>query len=143
MSQSRRNRHAESLRVKETVVEALIGQPDAEVLDDAVRDGVSPGQAQRRVLAALHEARQRVAAPVDQAARQRQTERATRKLKGLSIDASRARAILKRVAAATSAEGIVPLPHAAQLDQVKGDAEALEMVATLKDLGVISDEDLK
>jgi len=145
MTQVRRIRQVESLRVKETLVEALIGQPDADVLDDAIRDGVRPEEARRRVLAALHEARQRLSGPVDREgdARKQERESTGRRAKGLRIDASQARAILKRVAAATSIESTLPLPQAAQLGQVKGDAEALEMVATLRNLGVISDEDLK
>lgn len=142
MSQDRGSKRAESLRVKEALVDALIGQSDAEVLKDAVQDGMRPDESQRLVLGAFCKARQDVAAPRGVNAQNIEAERAGGRPRGLSIDASRARAILKRVAAAVSVQG-EPLPLAAQLDEVKGDAEALQMVATLKDLGVISDEDLK
>lgn len=143
MSRKQENQDIESLRVKEALVEALITQPDAEVLDDAAVDGLRPEEAQRRVLGAFYGARQSIAARSGNNAPQEKSERVPARTRALSIDAARARAILKRVAAAASIEGVVPLPHAARIDQVKGDAEALEMVATLKNLGVISDEDLK
>jgi hypothetical protein len=143
MNHDRRDKHAECLRVKESLVETLIGQSNTEVLEDAARDGMRPDEAQSRVLDALEKARQSVATtPPNRNAQEHPAERGGGRPRALSIDASRARAILRRVAAAPSAAG-VPLAQAAQLGQVKGDAEALEMVATLKDMGVISDKDLE
>lgn len=141
MNHDRRDKHTECLRVKEALVETLIGQSNTEVIEDATRDGIRPDEARLRVLDAFEKARQGVAT-TPLSGRERWAERGSGRTRALSIDASRARAILRRVAAATSAAG-VPLPQAAQLGQVKGDAEALEMVATLKDMGVISDKDLE
>jgi hypothetical protein len=142
MNHDRRDKHSECLLVKEALVETLISQSNTDVLEDAALDGVRPDEAQRRVLDAFKKARQGLATSLSGSTQERRAERVAGRPRALSIDASRARAILRRVAAATSAEG-VPLPQAAQLDQVKGDAEALEMVATLKDLGVIGDKDLE
>ena len=141
MKQTNKGRGAESVRVKDALVDAVVGQPDAEILADAKRDGIDPDEARSRVLTAFFWAQ-------GEAAKRRNAEiggdkvgRVPNRSKALTIDAARARAILKRVAA-TNAGGRIPFANAAQLGAVKDDAEALKMVATLKDLGVISEDDL-
>ena len=142
MNDEQAKRLTESIRVMDALAETLIGQSDAEVLDDAARDGLRPQEAQQRVLEALNKARVSIAASADANARAPSMEAIARRPVALKLDASRARAILKRVAAATATQRLA-WPQAAQLREVQGDEEALEMVAALKDLGVIADKDLE
>jgi hypothetical protein len=142
MNDEQAKRLNESLRVMDALAETLIGQSDAEVLEEAARDGIRPQEAQRRVLEALNKARVSIATSANASARAPSSEASVRRPVALTLDASRARAILKRVAAAIPTQRLA-WPQAAQLREVQGDEEALEMVAALKDLGVIADKDLE
>ncbi len=140
MSEELKNRRATVTRVKELLVDEVMKQSDEQILADAAQDDINPDEVRSRVLAAFGRAREAVFIP--QAAAQGTVEsHATKKPTVLDIDAARARAILKRVASRTHSSGI-PLPVAAQLDQLRGD-EAIRIVSELKDKGVLSDDELK
>lgn len=140
MSQELKIRRATFTRVKELLVDEVMRQSDDQILADAARDGINPDEVRSRVLDAFGRARQAV--NIAQAAERGEVgQQATKRPTVLDIDAARARAILKRVASRTRSSEI-PLPIAAQLDQLKGD-EAIRIVSELKDKGVVSDDELK
>jgi hypothetical protein len=133
MNDDRKKRQATVVRVKEALVDALMAQPDEQILAHAAQDGINPDEVRSRVLDAFRKASHTVNRPVGPEAKKKPTV--------LNIDAAQARAILKRVASRTRSPA-VPLPIAAQLDQVKGD-EAIRIVTELKDMGILSDDELK
>jgi hypothetical protein len=138
-NEEQKKRQATFARVKESVVSEVMGQSDEQILADAAQDGINPDEMRSRVLDAFRKAKQTVS--VSQAVKRAQEQEAAKKPTVLDIDAARARAILKRVASRTRS-GVVPLPIAAQLDQIKGD-EAIRIVSELKDMGVLLDDELK
>ncbi len=115
-------------RLKESLVQDVLAQSDQEILDQAAVDGVNPDEARSRVLDALRKARERVIV----------SEKPT-----LIIDAARARNILRRVAQRPPVDAPAPLLQAAQLEAGKNDSEVIKVVADLRDLGVLSDDEFK
>jgi hypothetical protein len=120
-----RNRSA---RLKDSLVQDMLAQSDEEVLGQAMADGVNPSEARGRVLEALRGAKVRL--------------NSGDKPK-LEIDAARARSILRRVAQRKPLDAPMPLLHAAELEGKKDDTEVVEVVAELRKLGVVSDDELK
>jgi len=112
--------------LKDSLAQILLAQSDEQILADAAADGINPDEARSRVLNAFHQAKKKVSGE---------------KPAVLDIDAARARDILKKVASRSRSKAI-PLPLAAQLGRVKGE-DAIRLVSELKDLGIVSDEELK
>jgi hypothetical protein len=115
-------------RLKEALVQDVLAQSDEETLAQAAAGGANPDEARSRVLDALRMAKERFMA----------SEKPT-----LRIDAARARNILRRVAQRPPVDAPVPLLQAAQLEAGKNDTEVIEVVTELRDLGVVSDDELK
>lgn len=141
MSDDRKTTQAAFVRVKQSLVDDVMGQSDEEILAEAAQDGIEPDEVRSRVLDAFYKAKQTVVVAQTRKANEPSGPVATKKPTVLNIDAARARAILKRVASRTHSN-TVPLPIAARLDQAKGD-EAIRIVSELQDMGVLSDDELK
>jgi hypothetical protein len=138
MTTKRRNRREALGRVKDSLVEGWLALPDEDLGDQVRESGAEPDEVRSRVLHAYQAAKRRVAksaemsAPVERDGNSRV----------LKIDARRARAILKDVASRIPADAL-PWRTAAQLEKAQTDEDALRAVGELKDLGLVSDEELK
>lgn len=136
MSTKRRNGLESFKRVKDTLAEACLAMSDQDLVDE-VKDGrAEPEEARSRVLQ-LYQSARRIAAE-----ELRRTPFAKEPTKLLNIDATRARAILRDVAARADPVAL-PWRAAAQLAPSKSDEEAIKAVGELRDLGVVSDDELK
>jgi hypothetical protein len=140
MSEQSKETKAIRLDVKELLVEELLRQADAVLLAHADEDGVESDTARSRVLEAYRVAAQLVDGQERGGAAQGALHARAKRPKVLSIDAAKARAILKRVAA-RPLPGSAPFANAAHFNPVAGE-EAVRTVTELRDLGVISDDDL-
>jgi hypothetical protein len=141
MRDQRKKRLTASLGIQQMLVDELLAQSEEEVLDSANRDGLDPNASRSRVLEAYRQAKCKVDAAMPQESGYAAVRPPTKRPTVLTIDAARARAILRRVANRPLGSSI-PLANAAQLDQVSGDEEAVRAVAVLWDLGIVSDDEL-
>lgn len=116
-------------RLRESLVQELLNQSDEDILADAAADGINPDEARSRIVNTLLSAKASVS---------------PRKVVAvLPIDADRARSILRRVAQRAPLDAPAPLLQAAELAAKKNDAEVLDVVAKLKRLGVVSDDEIE
>jgi hypothetical protein len=134
----KRNRLEALERVKETLVEGWLAMTDQDLVDQVRQDGFEPEEARSRVLQAYQRAKQIVASDQSKAA----AAGRPKKPRILNIDAAKARAILKDVAC-RSASNSLSWRTAAQLELARSDDEAIRAVGELKDLGIVSDDELK
>lgn len=140
MKDDRESQRTQLLRIKQSLVEDILGQSDEQILAEAREDGIHPDEVRSRVLDAFRKAKHTAeAAPTGNAGTPPAPDTQKRP-SVLNIDAARARTILKRVASRTRSN--TPLPLAASFDQAKGE-EAIRIVSELRDLGLLSDDELK
>jgi hypothetical protein len=139
MGTKRGNRLEVLDRVKEALVEGWLALSDQELLHQVSQEGFEPAdEARSRVLEAYQRAKKIAAADERKSALAEQPKKPA----VLSIDAARARAILMNVASRAGSD-LLPLRNAAQLNRVQSDEEAIKAVGELRDLGIVSDEELK
>jgi hypothetical protein len=136
----KRKRNEELTRLKESLAADLMAQSDSEVLQEAATDGIDADTARSQVLDAFRKAKVLEQRP---AGTRNYLSSSGKKPTVLAINAARARNILRRVAQRPHVQAPAPLLQAAQLEAKKDDAEVLEVVAELRNLGVVSDDELK
>jgi hypothetical protein len=138
MTTKRRNRREALGRVKESLVEGWLALPDEDLADQVRESGAEPEEARSRVLHAYQAAKRTVATSAGMSA----PAEPGRNSRVLNIDARRARAILKDVASRVPSDAL-PWRTTAHLEKAQSDEDALRVVGELKDLGLVSDEELK
>jgi hypothetical protein len=141
MINERKDKRAACFLVKQLLVDQLLSESEEIVLDQAKEDGIDPSGARDLILDAFRKAKQTADSRRLNGPGQVALAGVGKRQTLLSIDAAKAQAILKRVAARPYAS-LIPLLNAAQLDQIGGDEEAVEIVTALRDMGVLTDDDL-
>lgn len=142
MNDERKKRREEVFRLKQSLVDDLMSLSDAQILKQAGDDGINADETRSRVLSAFQSAQQVVGARRLKDARQQLSASSKVKPTVLTIDAAKARDILKRVAARPRSNG-PPLLMAARLEGATEDSEVLEIVSALNEMGLLSDDELK
>jgi hypothetical protein len=128
MNIERRNRREALQRMKQSLVDDLVGQSDEQILAQAAEDGINPDEARSRLLVLFQKAKQLV----EGGTKSLRASIGAKKSTVPNIDAARARAILKRVAGSSPPDS-APLLNAARLDHVREHDEVPQAPSSLSD----------